>query len=202
MSRSHSGDVYKLVEKFKPPGVVTPAGGSGFKVALFIILERPGMRWRIRSCQMWEVAVGHEDVYLHSSLIKKVNELQPKWHPTQMTYNPNCIQSKLISDPNETQTKQHPIQMRKIPHNPSSVGSLCWCSHTEQSRRENDWHRWERTQLWPWMGGQVSIQHPKPMQHCNTFEIELPWICAQARRRDHRSEIRPARLCACHALGC
>jgi len=51
VSRSHSGEVYKLVEKFKPPGVVTPAGGSGYK--------------------MWEVAVGHEDVYLHSSLIKK-----------------------------------------------------------------------------------------------------------------------------------
>jgi len=51
VSRSHKGDVYKLVEKFKPPGVVTPAGGAGYK--------------------MWEVAVGHEDVYLHSSLIKK-----------------------------------------------------------------------------------------------------------------------------------
>ena len=32
MSRSHSGEVYKLVEKFKPPGIVTPAGGSGYKV--------------------------------------------------------------------------------------------------------------------------------------------------------------------------
>lgn len=51
VSRSHKGEVYKMVEKFKPPGVVTPAGGAGFK--------------------MWEVAVGHEDVYLHSSLIKK-----------------------------------------------------------------------------------------------------------------------------------
>ena len=34
VSRSHSGHAYKLVEKFKPPGVVTPAGGSGYKVAL------------------------------------------------------------------------------------------------------------------------------------------------------------------------
>jgi len=51
VSRSHKGDVYKFVEKFKPPGIVTPAGGSGFK--------------------LWEIAVGHEDVYVHSSLIKK-----------------------------------------------------------------------------------------------------------------------------------
>lgn len=51
VSRSHKGDVYKMVEKFKPPGVVTPAGGSGYKI--------------------WEVAAGHEDVYVHSSLIKK-----------------------------------------------------------------------------------------------------------------------------------
>jgi len=51
VSRSHKGEVYKLVSKFKPAGVVTPAGGAGYKV--------------------WEVAAGHEDVYLHSSLIKK-----------------------------------------------------------------------------------------------------------------------------------
>jgi len=51
VSRSHKGDVYKMVNKFKPPGIVTPAGGAGYKV--------------------WEVAAGHEDVYLHSSLIKK-----------------------------------------------------------------------------------------------------------------------------------
>ena len=41
------------------------------------------------SCQLWEVAVGHEDVYLHSSLIKKVTDLQSKWHPIQNTSNPN-----------------------------------------------------------------------------------------------------------------
>ena len=34
VSRSHSGEVYKLVEKFKPPGIVTPAGGSGYKVII------------------------------------------------------------------------------------------------------------------------------------------------------------------------
>ena len=34
VSRSHSGEVYKLVEKFKPPGIVTPAGGSGYKVTI------------------------------------------------------------------------------------------------------------------------------------------------------------------------
>jgi len=51
VSRSHKGDVYKMVNKFKPAGVVTPAGGAGYKI--------------------WEVAAGHEDVYLHSSLIKK-----------------------------------------------------------------------------------------------------------------------------------
>lgn len=51
VSRSHKGEVYKMVEKFKPPGVVTPAGGAGYKI--------------------WEVAAGHEDVYVHSSLIKK-----------------------------------------------------------------------------------------------------------------------------------
>ena len=32
VSRSHQGDVMKMAEKFKPPGVVTPAGGSGYKV--------------------------------------------------------------------------------------------------------------------------------------------------------------------------
>ena len=37
MSRSHKGDVYKFVEKFKPPGIVTPAGGSGFKVSLILL---------------------------------------------------------------------------------------------------------------------------------------------------------------------
>ena len=34
VSRSHQGDVMKMAEKFKPPGVVTPAGGSGYKVTL------------------------------------------------------------------------------------------------------------------------------------------------------------------------
>ena len=51
VSRSHQGDVMKMAEKFKPPGVVTPAGGAGYKV--------------------WEVAAGHEDVYIHSTVIKK-----------------------------------------------------------------------------------------------------------------------------------
>ena len=32
VSRSHQGDVMKMAEKFKPPGVVTPAGGAGYKV--------------------------------------------------------------------------------------------------------------------------------------------------------------------------
>ena len=32
VSRSHQGEVMKMAEKFKPPGVVTPAGGSGYKV--------------------------------------------------------------------------------------------------------------------------------------------------------------------------
>merc|ERR1712130_64843 len=51
VSRSHKGEVNKMVEKFNPPGVVTPAGGAGYKI--------------------WEIAAGHEDVYVHSSLIKK-----------------------------------------------------------------------------------------------------------------------------------
>jgi len=51
VSRSHQGDVLKMAEKFKPPGVVTPAGGAGYKV--------------------WELVTGHEDVYIHSSMIKK-----------------------------------------------------------------------------------------------------------------------------------
>ena len=34
VSRSHQGDVMKMAEKFKPPGVVTPAGGAGFKVII------------------------------------------------------------------------------------------------------------------------------------------------------------------------
>ena len=36
VSRSHQGDVMKMAEKFKPPGVVTPAGGAGFKVIIII----------------------------------------------------------------------------------------------------------------------------------------------------------------------
>ena len=36
VSRSHKGDVYKMVNKFKPPGVVTPAGGAGYKVSLSV----------------------------------------------------------------------------------------------------------------------------------------------------------------------
>lgn len=51
VSRSHKGEVYKLVERFDPPGVITAAGGSGFKI--------------------WDVAIGLEDVYVHSSMIKK-----------------------------------------------------------------------------------------------------------------------------------
>lgn len=51
VSRSHKGDVNQMVEKFKPPGVVTSAGGAGYKI--------------------WEIAAGHEDVYVHSSMIKK-----------------------------------------------------------------------------------------------------------------------------------
>ena len=35
VSRSHQGEVMKMAEKFKPPGVVTPAGGSGYKVTRF-----------------------------------------------------------------------------------------------------------------------------------------------------------------------
>ena len=58
-----------MVNKFKPPGVVTPAGGAGYKVS-------PGQipancNWTSSGVQVWEVAAGHEDVYLHSSLIKK-----------------------------------------------------------------------------------------------------------------------------------
>ena len=34
VSRSHQGDVMKMAEKFKPPGVVTPAGGAGYKVGI------------------------------------------------------------------------------------------------------------------------------------------------------------------------
>merc|ERR1711878_80370 len=51
VSRSHQGEVMKMAAKFKTPGVVTPAGGAGYKV--------------------WELVTGHEDVYIHSSLIKK-----------------------------------------------------------------------------------------------------------------------------------
>ena len=43
---------------------------------------------------MWEIAVGHEDVYVHTSLIKKVTDLQSKLHTIQITSNPNYIQSK------------------------------------------------------------------------------------------------------------
>ena len=35
VSRSHQGEVMKMAEKFKPPGIVTPAGGSGYKVGTF-----------------------------------------------------------------------------------------------------------------------------------------------------------------------
>ena len=40
VSRSHKGEVYKLVEKFDPPGIVTPAGGAGYKVGG--VLEEQG----------------------------------------------------------------------------------------------------------------------------------------------------------------
>ena len=38
VSRSHQGDVMKMAEKFKPPGVVTPAGGSGYKVISCLLI--------------------------------------------------------------------------------------------------------------------------------------------------------------------
>ena len=34
VSRSHQGEVMKMAAKFKPPGVVTPAGGAGYKVSI------------------------------------------------------------------------------------------------------------------------------------------------------------------------
>ena len=34
VSRSHQGEVMKMAAKFKPPGVVTPAGGAGYKVSV------------------------------------------------------------------------------------------------------------------------------------------------------------------------
>ena len=40
VSRSHQGDVMKMAEKFKPPGVVTPAGGAGYKVSNIATLLR------------------------------------------------------------------------------------------------------------------------------------------------------------------
>ena len=67
VSRSHKGEVYKLVERFDPPGVITAAGGSGYKVGRRHSLEYP---------QIWDVAIGLEDVYVHSSMIKKVNQTQ------------------------------------------------------------------------------------------------------------------------------
>ena len=39
VSRSHKGEVYKLVERFDPPGVITAAGGSGYKVGRLHSLE-------------------------------------------------------------------------------------------------------------------------------------------------------------------
>ena len=33
VSRSHQGEVMKMAARFKPPGVVTPAGGAGYKVS-------------------------------------------------------------------------------------------------------------------------------------------------------------------------
>ena len=47
VSRSHQGDVMKMAEKFKPPGVVTPAGGAGYKVGALDIYRsyRSGGVW-------------------------------------------------------------------------------------------------------------------------------------------------------------
>ena len=70
VSRSHKGDVYKMVNKFKPAGVVTPAGGAGYKVS-YTAATRANYKQTFSLRQIWEVAAGHEDVYLHSSLIKK-----------------------------------------------------------------------------------------------------------------------------------
>ena len=36
VSRSHQGEVMKMASKFKPPGVVTPAGGAGYKVSISV----------------------------------------------------------------------------------------------------------------------------------------------------------------------
>lgn len=52
MSRSHAGTVHEIAEdKFGPKANVTPAGGAGFK--------------------SWEVIKGNQDVYVHTTLIKK-----------------------------------------------------------------------------------------------------------------------------------
>ena len=62
--------------------------------------------------------------------------------------------------------------MTKMLHNSSSVGSVCWCCHSEQSWRENDWCRRERDWIWPRMGLQVSV-HPKTIQFTLRFESVL-----------------------------
>ena len=52
VSRSHQGDVMKMAEKFKPPGVVTPAGGAGYKVGTLCRYLQELPEWW---CVVWSV---------------------------------------------------------------------------------------------------------------------------------------------------
>ena len=90
------------------------------KYIIFTINSINENRCCISILQLWEIAVGHEDVYVHSSLIKKVT--------------PPFNQSSPMN------RKWFPILF--------SVGSLRRCCHPEQSWRENDWYWRERNSLW------------------------------------------------------
>ena len=135
------------------------------KYIIFTINSINENRCCISILQLWEIAVGHEDVYVHSSLIKKVT--------------PPFNQSSPMN------RKWFPILF--------SVGSLRRCCHPEQSWRENDWYWRERNSLWWRIRLQVRTR--------NALQHESKQKCVQAQIRDHRRQIRPARLCARHAFG-
>ena len=64
VSRSHQGDVMKMAEKFKPPGVVTPAGGAGFKVIIISNYFFGGV-----GKEIFCITCYHLDIVLHTAHI-------------------------------------------------------------------------------------------------------------------------------------
>ena len=117
---------------------------------------------------MWEVAVGLEDVYLHSSLIKKVTDRPP----IQNNSNQN--------DKNSSQLIFSGICVLVLPFWTVLEGERLMSMGTRST---------------------LTMSGTSSKWYIQRLYIEIG-ICAQAWRRDHCSEIRPARLCARHALAC